>query len=458
MHSSGYLLRMAVHIIFFVVYLFLGNVFNVGPTAMNTALIVHCIVALLLSANKTVRYITPINIIYFACIIASFANITVEGKVGTAENRMNAYMITKYLPEAAQIWVLGSCCMFIGYAAITKKSLPSIRLDITKAQSYKFFPYIVFIALFSVEIVRVTSFLGSLNKLIYLTGSIGILFYSRLWASENDNKYRNYAFLLYFIQTYNSLTHSFLRNELILPTVIFMAGYFSGKNSIKYLMSYRILPFVAVFALFISIFGALGKNRDQADNFAQIISQEVQSSGQDQSIGDVYSEDEQQSGTFLDRNANVAQLTNVVNLTVEHGFYNGEISSPLIVALVPRFLWPEKPDIIIGMWFAGTIGQGQFTKAGHATNSINLTVPGQCYIDFSWPGVIIGCILFGMALSLLWNSFEFFASGYNAIGILYGGYLLSNSFNIAPDLQIVITYLSTYLLFFMIKKIIVLYF
>ncbi len=446
---------MTLHIVFFVLYLLCDNVFYLSPSGMATLVIIHCSIALIGVAKKGVRYVTPLNVIYVSVIVTSIANIMVEAKIGSRENRMNAYMIPKYLPEAATIWALGVCSIFLGYTFMGNRSFPSLRLDMSKENTIKLFRFILFVSLFTNQLIPILYFLGSVVKFIFLFGIIGILFYARLWTAENNNRYRNYALILFVIQTYNALMYSFLREELILPTVVLFAGYFIGKGNLKHMFTYRIIPFAILIYAFTLVFGALGRFRGSYSmNFANIISREYLEDNEKFGENDVF-EEEEYRGTFMDRSAVVAQLTNVVKLVKDHGYYDGQVSAPLVVALVPRFLWPDKPLIVIGMWFAASIGQAQTLKGGLSTNSINLTVPGECFIDFGWPGLVIGCMLFGCLLALLWNSFEFYANGYNLIGILVGGYLLTISFGIAPDLQVIITYISTYIMFFFIRKIIV---
>ena len=80
-----------------------------------------------------------------------------------------------------------------------------------------------------------------------------------------------------------------------------------------------------------------------------------------------------------------------------------------------------------------------------------MTVAGELYLDFGWLGVIIGSLLFGAFISVLWNSTEFYSSEFNLSGIIFGGYLIMISIGSYADLQIVITLISTYLIFYAIK-------
>jgi hypothetical protein len=91
---------------------------------------------------------------------------------------------------------------------------------------------------------------------------------------------------------------------------------------------------------------------------------------------------------------------------------------------------------------------------GMAGNSINMTVPGELYLDFGWIIVIIGSLLTGAFFCLLWNSTQFYSSQYNLTGIIFGGYMLILSLGgFAADLQIIITLISMYFTLFIIKKI-----
>lgn len=196
-------------------------------------------------------------------------------------------------------------------------------------------------------------------------------------------------------------------------------------------------------AIFSSVFTTLQSNRA---NFINVFIQSEDTRGKP-----VAFVEENETSGLLNRSANVAQITNVVKLVNSNGFYDGRASAPIIVALIPRFLWPDKPKIQLGAWFALEIGAGYKNDLGLINNSINMTVAGELYLDFGWLGVIIGSLLFGAFISVLWNSTEFYASEFNLSGIIFGGYLIMISIGSYADLQIVITLISTYLIFYAIK-------
>jgi hypothetical protein len=289
-------------------------------------------------------------------------------------------------------------------------------------------------------------------KVLGLLCNVGVLFFAKLWASTDDKKYRNYAVILLLIQTYNALFHSYLRFEIIIPSVIFGIGYFSGKRTSDYLLSYRVLPLVIFLGLFFSIFSELEGYRS---NFATGIEDIYFNSSdeEDDEPLDAYATSVDRGGAF-DRASTLGQITAILNLVNNNGFYDGTASAPLVAALIPRALWPDKPKVALGQWFAIEIGTA-FIREGKtgANNSINMTIPGELYLDFGWFGVILGCFLFGGFFAALWNASQFYLSPYNLTGAIWGGYILLNSLaGVSGDLQIIITLLSFYIVFLLIKR------
>ena len=320
----------------------------------------------------------------------------------------------------------------------------NIAVNVTKKENLK----IIFGILVTINLLRIFGSVVRLNgsgifKIIGLLNMVGILFFARLWAKTDQKKYRNYTLILYVLQTYAALLTAFLRSDLIIPTFCLSLGYFIGKGDIKYVFSYRILPLIAVVVIYSSVFSSLQTNRS---NFINAFSDNDTRTDQPA----------ENSTALLDRNANLAQLTNIVKLVKQNGFYDGKASAPLVLALIPRFLWPDKPVIAIGAWFALEIGAAYKAENGRANNSINMTLPGELYLDFGWTGLVLGSLLMGAFIAALWNATQFYSSEYNITGTLFGGYLFFLSvFGFAGDLQIMITLTSTYIMFLIIKKVLV---
>jgi hypothetical protein len=381
----------------------------------------------------------PLLAYYVGVIMVNIANIALIDQVETGHITTYTYIIPRYIDLSAQIWCISSTLFIFGFQAVKKRSLPPINVELTNPRTIQRLFWLLMIVngltLMGSALLAVRG--SSLGKVFGLLNSIGILFFARLWAKEESKTFRTYTIALFVVQTYIALTTSFLRNEIILPTFYLAAGYFIGKNNIKYFFSYRILPFVAIIAIYASVFSSLQENRL---NFISVFTE-----------NNVRKNPEKKGG-FLDRLANLAQLTNIVNLVEKNGTYNGRASEPILIALIPRVLWPEKPLIQIGAWFALEIGVAYKTAEGRANNSINMTAAGQLYLDFGMLGVIIGSLLLGAFFAIMWNATRFFYSEYNLTGTIFGGYLFLLMLGYYADLQIVITLGSTYIMFYIIKK------
>lgn len=85
----------------------------------------------------------------------------------------------------------------------------------------------------------------------------------------------------------------------------------------------------------------------------------------------------------------------VYEITEQSGFKYGSDLYYIAVALIPRILWPDKPYIPRGVYFAKTyLGLG---------NSVGMSIGGELYWNFGWIGIIIGYFLLGSVMGRLWN-------------------------------------------------------
>ena len=435
------------HIFFLILYIALYSF--AGGITMSIALLVHCSLML----YNTIRDKKPINplILYaVSVIIVSLSNILLILDVDNHSISLYYYIVANHIDEATLIWCVGNCAIFIGYDLVKNRTLPLIDVEIKSSKTLSAIFWILFILSFR-RIFISDSDLGSFGKLFNITSSIGILFFARIWGRDNSKTYRNYSIALLVVQTSFSILFSFLRLELISPTICMFIGYQIGKGDFKAIFSYKTLPYVVILYAFSQFFVFFGKNRTHLDSGAARLEQlsDVNSlAAEDQTLDKTSKEN---SGV-ADRAANLAQLTNVVELVDRKGFYEGRASAPLLIALIPRIFWPEKPTIAMGSWFATEIGQGMKADDKY-NNSINMTIPGNIFLDFGWLGMGIGCMLTGMLLALFWNSTRFNNSLFNITGILFGGYLLVISLTgMGADLEILVTFLFYYIVFFIVKK------
>ena len=444
---------MGLHVAFLVLYIALSAVFP--AEIMSATLIGHAALSILLDIKKG-KKLYVMSAFYIGVILTTLANLMYIIKiatVGITEYSMYRYIVLAHIDEATVVWCVGNACIFIGYGLFEKNKLPPVSFDIDNPKTLgNLFIFIVTFAILNLtgNMINLAFITGGIQKVLSLLNVMGILFYSRLWVVKNNNRYKNYAIALAVMQTVIALYVSFLRIELLTPAISFFGGYFIGKGKIKYVFSARILPAVVVVVIFSMFFNTLAGNR------SHFISAFTEKGGDqsNSSYADLTEAEDKGEGGALERSANIAQLTNIVELVRKNGYYGGRASYPLLAAFIPRLIWPDKPSIQLGVWFALEIGAATIGESGVANNSINMSVPGQLYLDFGWIGLVLGCIFFGGMVAVFWNAAEFNDSPYNLSGALWGGYLLLYALvGIGSDLQIVVSLISTYLVFLIIKKI-----
>ncbi|HVE68531.1 MAG TPA: hypothetical protein VNB64_08125 [Solirubrobacteraceae bacterium] len=74
-------------------------------------------------------------------------------------------------------------------------------------------------------------------------------------------------------------------------------------------------------------------------------------------------------------------------------FLNGDTYTRLPETFIPRALWPEKPGVSLGDWFAVTY----WGRTGaHDTSSQSVTFIGELYLNFGAGAVFVGMFLFGV--------------------------------------------------------------
>ena len=442
------------HLFFLVVYIVFSQFFS--AEVICGILIFHCLTSVLIDLRDLRSSVTLILIYNVGVLIATFANLIFIQKVkefGTGEDVLHIYnyIDERYIDEATLLWALGNAFIFIGYEMFKKRSLPPIDVMVSDKRSLDNIFYFIIGMMFlnlTGHGINLSFIAGGFEKILLLFGIVGILFYGRLWVTENSRTYGTYAIILTVINTILALLNSYIRVDLILPSATLFLGYFIGKGELRFLFSFRIIPVIVIFGIFASFFQTLGGNR------AHFISAFEAPAQDEANSGITYLEsDEGQSGSFLERSSCVAQMTNVIRLTKENGFYEGRASLPLVAALVPRIFWKDKPTVQLGAWFAVEIGVASIGENGRANNNVNMSIPGELYLDFGYAGVGIGCLLFGAFLALLWNASRFNESQYNLTGTLWGGYLLQCAIGtMGSDLQVAVTLLSTYFVFLMMKK------
>ncbi len=76
--------------------------------------------------------------------------------------------------------------------------------------------------------------------------------------------------------------------------------------------------------------------------------------------------------------------------------------SQLAWGVVPRVVWPDKPSIGMGYWFA--VNYWSTDEPGVPVVPQTVTHPGELWIDFAMPGVAIGMALLGFWYRFAWTA------------------------------------------------------
>jgi hypothetical protein len=83
------------------------------------------------------------------------------------------------------------------------------------------------------------------------------------------------------------------------------------------------------------------------------------------------------------------------------GFLYGETLESIPISLIPRILWPEKPRVMKGAWFA--VYTGGSISEEESNLSVGMEAAGELYWNFGLPGVFVGMVLLGSMFGGLWR-------------------------------------------------------
>lgn len=391
------------------------------------------------------------NVIHFyflGLIITVLANINIIFSF-ESDNLLSNYFyaIPSLFPKSSLILALGTQFLAFGYFFKTNLKFPILYLkqDLTPT-----FFNIIFSISFALALKNLWLSLnlpGSFQTIIDFTPIVGIFILSRFAGKYSKTDLYIKAFLIMIASSLNALFFSYLRIEILLPILVFIIGYFLGSGSIKSIISFKFIPILLIILLFYSFFEMFGSERSKVGvGLERITEFQVSSSLDSKSMNEL---------SVFNRSSNISQISAACGLVEDRGHYNGIATLPLLVAFVPRFLWPEKPVIALGVWYALEIGAAVEVNDWF-NNSVNMTIPGHLFLDFSWFGLVFGSFIVGLILKLLWDTIGFYQKRFNFLGVFFGVYLIMTAFlGLGADLQIIVTYFAFYLSLLFISKILI---
>jgi hypothetical protein len=397
--------------------------------------------------SRGLKAIDIITLYIINQLIGAFGTIESILNIGSpAESRYFLYGNPLFVKDAAIISFLGNIFFVFGFDVINYAKFPKISALLNENTNFSIITFSSLIIIF-LNFYQLLPKLGSFNYVIDLIPIFSILFLSRLSIEKGSRSLQFQSLFLASLQSILALSFTVLRTNIILPFFVYFLGLLAGSKSLKIFFKPVNLIIIIVFMILNSYFADFGEVRSSEvygiDRVNAIIENKADRTS--------YVEKEVEYGTKL-RFSNVQQLTSIVELVNTNGYYFGTTLKALLIAFVPRFLWPDKPLIAQGVWFALEIGQAEKTDNWYST-SINMTIPGELYLNFGYMGIIFGCSLFGYFLRSLWESCEIWINPLNFSGSILGGFLLYQGiFGIGADIQIIVTMLSIYLLFVLFYK------
>jgi hypothetical protein len=359
------------------------------------------------------------------------------------------YARPELFQQSDLIWGLGSAFILMGIAMPVRKRPKMVvywELPISKFNLF----FIIGLAMTFKDVWLPIQLPGTFDNILSILPLAATFFLTFNGVMHDNTRWQMYGFIICMVFLIKAALYSYLRLDIILPALVFILAQFLGTRSLKFMVNKFMLPIYGVLILFFIFFEAFGGLRSNAAVGINRFSDLQQ--GREQ-MKTMFRDEEEQLNPFQ-RSSVINQISACAGLVEDKGLYMGKASAPLAAALIPRALWPDKPKIALGAWFAVEIGAGVQTETWF-NNSINMTIPGQLYLDFGWVGLVIGCMLVGMLLNWLWQHSGFYVSSFNLFGVFFGVFMLYNIvFGLGADLQMFVTMIAMYLIFLVLSKLI----
>lgn len=374
--------------------------------------------------------------------LTSFAHFAALSPWIDTGNSWATYLVPQYLEDGLFIFGVGSFLIMESLRrSIKGKTYYAIDYNNDKIFTYTF---VVGVVILVADHFKFIPPLGSISSFIALmvNGSVFLMAYVA-HATGFQNRIYIVAFYAAGLSLY-AIQFAYLRMEIVLPWLAYFMGEILARRKLFSLHFVSKVIFIGGLIVYPVIFNYLGKNRSSLagrQEKLEIVLQEGTKIGETDD-----------GETLLGRLNVLGQMSNIVNLTEKKGLYQGYTLSYFAFVFIPRVFWPEKPTLDAGQWFAVEIGRSYYKKSGKANSSINMTVPGEMYLNFGWPGLIIGCVLFGIFISKIWswvNGEDIFSWTFRFYLLFLGMFSLGSDLMVIPQL---IAYILIYKTILFIKS------
>ena len=420
---------------------------NDMPYVIIFAEVLFALVCMYHDYSKGARFISFITVYSAFTLTYCYGNAMVVKSIGTPDEvKFNYYLVPENISEALFFIYIAHvfCVMGFNYYQNKYKNPTGLFfvMDI---------PIKKIVVRYLNAIVTALNVLVLLEKLPYtllFPFLIAFLFFLTRYAVKKDDQWLlNFCLANTFILSINGFLFDYLRMSTIAPGIAFLIAVFFGKEKIEALFKKTLYPVYGLLFVAVTIFPFIGQIRNSSSGYDKIFSVMDKFNESDEVLQtpDLYAEEDE---SFEARVSSINQTSQIVKLVKEEGYYKGATMAYLSYALIPRFLWKEKPIIAQGVWFALAIGQAYIHADGKANNSVNMTSSGELYLNFGLFGVMIGMFLIGYLCAYMWQISGFYESSDNVLGAMFGLYLFylaTSTFGI--DLQFLVTLISYFCMF-----------
>ena len=398
--------------------------------------------------NSSVSAITVYSL--SSALIAAANTIALRAADTEKRSLYFVYMVEEHIYLASLLALAGSVIPVVTFWLISRSSgarvllelLPRVRGRVSDRSLVTLAVAGSAIAM-TARTMEIIPSLGALSSMFASIPNFAVVVLARAGMARRVRGALLAALLVAAVEAIRSVLFEYLRVAMLAPFAAFTVGAVVGARSLKPLRTIWFTPVYAAAAAFFVYFGAFASVRATSGIGVTRISelQEYQSLDEQATVSP--------RQTVLSRATTLNQLTQVGRVVREDGFLNGATLEYLGYAFIPRVLWRDKPTIAKGAWFALRIGQANVDRDGRIHNSVNMTIPGELYLNFGWLGVVSGLIVFGLLLSVLWSRTAFWEDASNVLGTAFGFYLMWVwvGFSLGADLQIIVTMIAMYVAF-----------
>lgn len=267
----------------------------------------------------------------------------------------------------------------------------------------------------------------------------------RIGTGEGNETALRVGAAIAILECLRALFFGFLRGTIAFPLFAFVGGAILGARSLRPLKHWIFLPIVVAGAMFVWYYGLLGESRQRHKRgWEKVTDMAVYQSRR------FDSPDAPPQQTMLVRLTSFNQLSQIGRLVEKNGFYDGRTLEYLRYAFIPRFLWPEKPRIALGAWYALEIGQAVPTADGWYNTSINMSLAGELYLNYGWLAVLLGLLVYGAFYGILWTRTRFWEQGTrNVLGDAFAVALMGSLVIGAYESAVLVTLVAIYICLFM---------